>query len=289
MFLKMPFTNLVIDSFGFGWNRFFAVFKLMVLPIFIFLIGAAILYSNIYDLSAVLELAQGGNKFSLEELPLRYSQRVSVAVCVVGGFVLLLPFIGASVRLYRLAALGEEPKFWAAFRFDKSFWVTLLSVAILFFLYAGLEFLVIFLPSLVNLEAHFFLNIYTKIFLGLAVYIFYLILQIRMVPFHAAAACEKRVLFAQTWKKTHGYFWTMFWAQNLLLVMVLGAAYLFWKLIGFVQSIGGVAVALDPSYGFVSGLAWAGTGLAIGFYIFFSIGVLIGFPAVVYRQLWPAK
>ena len=291
---RMPFTDLVTDTFDFGFHRYFTVFKLMILPILIFMVGGSILYgigvalfADVEALAKLGEEMQGATEpVYMDEFPLRVSPWIAGAYAAICVFVLSLPFTGACVRLFRLAGRGEEPKFWETFRFDRAFWLTVASIVLLAVLYGAIEFLASFIPSLIDLPNHVIFGVYLKLFIGLGIYIFYIILQVRMTPLHAATANEVRIPLVESWEHTHGYFWTIFWAQALLIFMVVGAGFIFFEFMGFIGSIGGLAQALNPAFGAMNVLIVIGVILASFFFIFFAIGVLVGFPAMVYRKLW---
>jgi hypothetical protein len=280
---KMQFTDLVTETFDFGWNKWFAVFKLSILP---FLATVALMTIVSIIIMAVTPLILTQEMMTGEEQPPALTMFVFSLVSSIAGLLASLPMIGAGVRIFRLAGLGEQSQFWEGFRFDATFWRTVASYVIITVLLYVVQFAIMYLPGFVDFDINLIADFYIRFILFVAIYAFYIAVQVKLLPFHAATACENRLPIMETWRRTHGYFWTIFGAQLLLLLMVAGTGYIFYQGYLFFDSIGGVAAVLNSTLGLIQVPIILGAFFVGFFFLFFAVGTLSAYPAIIYRKLW---
>ena len=306
---KMPFTQLMTDSFNFGWKELWTVTKALLLPLIIMLIGLGIVAAGLVDfdvfstLEEELEYAD-----DVEEVVALFSGLFKVpfltalAVFTLAGFILSIPMYGAYTNLFRYIGLGERPANWWLPRLDGPMWRTFIAYLIYgVFIYViyGVSFWIAYLMNpeafavfndfgaTIDSEPELFMPfvsfVMTGFFFG---FIGNIIVGTKLAPFPAASACENSLMLVNSWVRTKGHFWTILGAYILLMVAITMLSTVISLMSSLVESIATIFGSAGGIGGIILMIVLALTFVVSVVFQFFTMGVVVAFMGNIYKRLW---
>ncbi len=301
---KMPITDLLTESFSFGFNRYFTVLRCLLVPYLIVVFGMIALIVGLMDFGAIAALENASDPDSLGEIfamlgsIFRMSLPATMALFFLGAMVLSLPFTGGIASIYRLIGLGEEPGGWFTIRLDGPMWRTFFAFliwGIIQYAIYGVAFFIVWSlnPGMFEVfgqldmaddNPEVLISLFGSMMsIFLVALIFMIFIFTKLAPFPAASACENRLMLLNSWTKTKGHFWTIL-GGYILLSLALGLASQVMSF--FLQIVIGIVASAGAEAAVIIGLAILVCVLVYFGFIFFSIGVQMAFPAAIYRRLW---
>jgi hypothetical protein len=302
---KMPFSNLFMGSMNFGWQKLMTVFKALIIPLIIAGIGIFIIIMSLIDFGYFignvedLEYATGpGEVLAFFGETLRTDWKIALAILIIGSTLVSLPIYNGYTKLSRYIGLGEEPQNWWAPSLDGPTWRMFFAHIIYgLLIQAGyaLGFWIAYLMNpeifssfgdLVDFEhdPSVVLPFLGFFFTGFGIgFIINIIIGTKLAPFTAASACENRLMLINSWSRTKGHFWTIL-SSYIVLSLVIGVISMMLDLVfqvftttgTLMGDIGLLLVAIVTVVYIVAQIIFA----------FFQMGVMIAFPALIYKYLW---
>ncbi|WP_306250020.1 hypothetical protein [Parvularcula sp. IMCC14364] len=308
---KMPVTDLLNESFTFGFQRFFTVLRCLLVPYIILIFGLIIVAVGLLDFDMISRLESDimPEPESFEDVMaivnsiFRGSWQSALGLFVLAATVLSLPLYGGIASIFRLVGLGEEPGGWFTLRLDGPMWRTFfawLIIGILQYVFYGIGFLIAF--SMNPEMFDFFQNLDRLdddptplfgfmgglFFAGFLALILMMFFFTKLAPFPAASACENRLMLVNSWSRTKGHFWTILGGYIMLVLALFFANMAFQILTSVLQGIFTAVSAMggEALMGIMVLIVTIVVLVATIAFTVFTTGVQMAFPAVIYRRLW---
>ncbi len=300
-------TDLLTESFRFGFSQFGTVLKCLLVPYILMIVGLCLVFIGLIDFGSIEAMDYVEEPESLPEFlaffdsMLRLSLGGSIVLLVVGAVIVSLPYFGGIASIFRVVGMDEEPRGWFHLRFDGPMWRTFFAYFIMMVLQWVIYLIAFAIAFAMNPDMFAMFGDLENIdnnpelllsFMGSFFLIFFISLIVMMVvftklaPFPAASACENRLMLINSWTRTKGHAWTILAGYILLILALIAAQIGFQIFTSVLQGLFGVLTAMGVGMAGVVGVIGILILIASIFFGLFTTGVQMAFPAVIYRYLW---